>query len=193
MAALAAPFRAARRAAVPAALFAVLLTGCSPEYDWREIRPVEDGWSAMLPGKPAKLTRRIHLEAIEVPMTMQGAKIGETSFTVAVADLPDDTPATRERALAAMRAGMLRNIGASESRSRAIEIPTIDAGGAATGRLPAERVEANGTVQGRPVTLLAGFTGQGRRAWQWVVIGPAVDPEQADVFFQGFRVIGGPR
>lgn len=193
MAALSAPFRAARRAAVPVILLAALLTGCSPEYDWREIRPVEDGWSAMLPGKPAKLTRRIHLEAIEVPMTMQGAKIGETSFTVAVADLPDDTPATRERALAAMRAGMLRNVGASESRSRAVEIPTIDAGGAATGRLPAERVEANGTVQGRPVTLLAGFAGQGQRAWQWVVIGPAVDPEQADVFFQGFRVIGGAR
>lgn len=193
MAALAAPFRAARRAAVPAALFAVLLTGCSPEYDWREIRPVEDGWSAMLPGKPAKLTRRIRLETIEVPMTMQGAKIGETSFTVAVAELPDDSPGTRERALAAMRAGMLRNVGASEARSRPVEVRTIDAGGAATGRLPAERVEADGAVQGRPVTLLAGFAGQGRRAWQWVVIGPSVDPEQAEVFFEGFRVIGGAR
>jgi hypothetical protein len=176
-----------------AALAALFLAACSPEYDWREIRSVEDGWSAMLPGKPAKLTRRIHLEAIEVPMTMQGAKIGETSFTVAVAELPDDGSETRQRALAAMRAGMLRNVGASEPRTRSVEIPMIDAGGAATGRLPAERVEAKGTVQGRPVTLLAGFAGQGRRAWQWVVIGPAADPEQADVFFEGFRVIGVPR
>ena len=172
-----------------AAVVALLLAACSPEYDWREIRSVEHGWSAMLPGKPATLTRRIHLEALDVPMTMQGARIQETAFTVASVDLPDDTAPTRAAALAAMRAGMLRNIAATAPRITSMQVAVLDAGGAPAGRLAAERVEASGVVQGRPSTLLAGFAADGRRAWQWVVVGPAVDREQAQTFLEGFRVI----
>ena len=125
-----------------AALAALLLAGCSPEYDWREIRSVEHGWSAMLPGKPASMTRRIHLQALEVPMSMQGARVQESAFTVASVDLPDDAQPTREAALAAMRAGMLRNIGATEPRTTPIQITVLDPGGKPTGKLAAERVEA---------------------------------------------------
>ena len=32
-----------------AALAAFLLAACSPEYDWREIRSAENGWSVLLP------------------------------------------------------------------------------------------------------------------------------------------------
>ena len=35
--------------ALPAALAALALTACSPEYDWREVRSSQDGWIAMLP------------------------------------------------------------------------------------------------------------------------------------------------
>ena len=174
-----------------AALAAFLLAACSPEYDWREIRSAENGWSVMLPGKPATMTRRIRLETLEVPMTMQGAKVGETAFTVAVAELPDDSAQTRERAVAAMRTGMLRNVGAGATDPRPVQVPVVDPGGAALGRIAGERVEAVGAVQGRPTTLIAGFAAEGRRAWQWVVVGPAVDREQAQVFFEGFRVVRG--
>lgn len=172
-----------------AVIAALLLAGCSPEYDWREIRSVEHGWSAMLPGKPASLTRRIHLEALEVPMTMQGARIQETAFTVASVDLPEDAQPTRAAALAAMRNGMLRNIGATESRVTPIQVTVLEPGGQPTGKLAAERVEATGTVQGRPSTLVAGFAADGRRAWQWVMLGPTVDREQAQTFLEGFRVV----
>lgn len=172
-----------------AAAVTALLSACSPEYDWREIRSVENGWSVMLPAKPASMTRRIRLDALEVSMTMQGSKVGETAFTVAVADLPDDAPQTRSGALAAMRAGMLRNVGAGVPESRPIQVPVVDPSGAALGRLDAERIDAVGTVKGRPMTLVAGFAGEGRRAWQWVVVGPEVDREQAQAFVEGFRVV----
>lgn len=171
----------------------VLLAGCAPEYNWREIRSSEDGWSAMLPGKPASMTRRILLDTVEVPMSMQGAKIGDTTFTVALARLPDDSPQTREHALAAMRAGMLRNIDGRQTASRGVEVPRVDAAGAVQDRQEAVRIEAEGSAQGRAVTLSAGFVAQADRAWQWVVIGPAVDREQAAVFLDSFRLIRAAR
>lgn len=176
-----------------AALAALMLAACSPEYDWREIRTPDSGYAVMLPGKPASMTRTIRLDAIESLMSMQGAKVGETSFTVAVAELPDDSPATRESALAAMRAGMLRNIGGTESGARAVQVSRVDGTGAALGRVPATRVDAGGALQGSPVAMSAGFVAVGNRAWQWVVMGPAVDREQADIFLDSFRLIQVPR
>jgi hypothetical protein len=166
-----------------------LLAACSPEFDWREIRSVEHGWAAMLPGKPATLTRRIHLEATEVPMTMHGARVREAAFTVAAVDLPDDTPQTRAAALAAMRAGMLRNIGATQPKASVMQVGVVDPGGARLGQITGERIEASGAAQNRPTEMFAGFAAEGRRAWQWVVIGPALDREQAQTFLDGFRVM----
>lgn len=174
---------------VLAAVAAILLAACTPEYNWREIRSPEHGWSAMLPGKPAEMTRRIRLDTLDVSMTMQGAKVGDTSFTVASVALPDDRAETRAQALAAMRAGMLRNIAGRETASREVRVRVVDAAGAPVGELPAQRVEAAGSANGRSVTMSAGFAADGARAWQWVVLGPAVDAEQAAVFADSFRPI----
>ncbi len=172
-----------------AALAAILLAACSPEYNWREIRSIDQGYLVMLPGKPATMTRTIRLEETEVPMTMQGARVGETAFTVAVATLPDERPVTREKAQAAMRAGMVRNIGGVERTADAGTVALVDASGTALGRIPAVRIEAGGSAQGRPMSMLAGFTSRGARAYQWVVIGPEVRREEALTFLDSFRLL----
>ena len=172
-----------------AALAATLLAACSPEYNWREIRSIEQGYLVMLPGKPAAMTRTIRLEETEVPMTMQGARVGETSFTVAVATLPDDGPVTREKAQAAMRAGMVRNLGGVERAADAGSVALVDASGKALERIPAVRVEAGGSAQGKAMSMLAGFTSRGARAYQWVVIGPEIRREEALTFLDSFRLL----
>jgi len=198
-----------------AVLAAATLAACAPEYDWREVRSTHDGWSAMLPGKPASLARRISLDGLEVPMSMQGARVGETSFTIAVAELPDAAPATRDKAVAAMRAGMLRNIGAGAATGPAssagtaavpgvapaavappapdLRVPVIDAAGARVGEAPGWSLRATGAAQGRPIRMHAAFAARGARAWQWVVLGPEVDEEQARTFVASFRLLQGPR
>lgn len=172
-----------------AALAAILLAACAPEYNWREVRSPEHGYLAMLPGKPASMTRRILLGEVEVPMSMQGARAGENSFTVAVAELPDAEPATREAARSAMRAGMLRNIAGTERAARNATVQVVDASGAAVGREPALRIEAEGSAQGKPMRMFAGFAARGSRAYQWVVLGPQPDPEQARTFLDSFRLV----
>ena len=169
---------------------ALLLSACSPEYDWREIRSHEHGYAVMLPGKPASMSRRINLDGLEVPMSMQGAKVGDTAFTVAVADLPDASPATRERALAAMRAGMLRNVGANGAGDvAAAVVPIGDAQGKALGAGQAVIVRAHGAGPAPPLSIAAGFTAQGARAWQWVALGPALDPDQTQTFLGSFKLL----
>jgi len=175
---------------LPACLLAACLAAaCSPEYNWREIRPDGDGFAVTLPAKPASMTRTVHLDAYDLPMTMHGARVGDVAFTAAVARLPVDDAGARERVLAAMQAGMLQNIGAADARREAGALELKDPSGALVARVPVVRVEASGKAQGTPVTMMAGFAAHGPRAWQWMVIGPAPDRDHAKTFLDSFRLV----
>lgn len=178
--------RHAARMAVLAA--AMLLAACSPEHDWREVRAEDAGYAVMLPAKPATMTRPIHLETMRVDMSMQGAQAGGVSYTVGAVRLPDGEPATRERALAAMRAAMVRNIGGTERTARPIVVAMIDATGRQVGTAEGVEVEAVGRMRDGEAVLLARFVGVGARAWQAVVLGPRPDREQAALFLDSFRL-----
>ena len=99
-----------RRAPLTAAAGALALAACSPDYNWREIRPTGGDYHVMLPARPASMSRPIDLDGLAVTMTMNGARVGAYRFTVGAVVLPDAEPATRARAGAAMRAAMVRNL-----------------------------------------------------------------------------------
>ncbi len=175
---------------VLAALAASLpLVACSPEYNWREIRSPEHGYAVMLPGKPATMKRGIRLGELEVSMAMQGARAGGASFTVATALLPDDSPASREKALAAMRTAMVRNIAGTERAASSTTVGVFDGNGQRLDRVGATRIEARGTVRDETVTMLAGFVARGARAHQWVALGAALDGDEAQTFLESFRLL----
>ena len=172
-----------------AVLAAFLATACSPDYNWREVRSPEQGYLVMLPDKPATMTRTIRLEALEVPMTMQGARVGETSFTVAVAQLPSDDAAVRSAALAAMRSGMLNNIGGTERKSAVVRVPVVDGAGAPLAEEAGVEVAADGKARDQAISMRARFVGRGDRAYQWVVLGAELDDEQVRTFLDSFRLM----
>ncbi|MBP7661790.1 MAG: hypothetical protein KA778_17415 [Burkholderiaceae bacterium] len=167
----------------------LLSAACSPDYNWREVRPADLGLSVMLPGKPVSLTQRVRLDDAELVMTMAGAKADDIPFTVACAVLPDELAGTRERVLAAMRAGMVRNIAGTETNAREVRVRLIDAAGAARGETAALRLVAEGKVQGRPVQMHALFVAQGRRACQAVAVGERLPADEASVFLESMRLI----
>lgn len=183
------PFSLQRRWLLVLALAAAgLAVGCSPQYDWRQIRADEDGYVAMMPGKPDRMTRSINLDGMKVSMTMQGARVGELAFTVATSELPDTSVATRERAVAAMRAAMVRNIAGRETAAQALAVPVGDGSDRVIGTAPGWQIDAVGHAGGREVEMHAIFTARNGRAWQAVVLGPAPDPEQTKQFLDGFRL-----
>lgn len=179
------PARPVARAAVVA--LALMTTACSPEYDWRESRS-EAGWTVMLPGRPSSATRDILLGELPVKMTMQGARAGDAAFTVAAAVLPDAQPATQARAIAAMREALVRNIAGRETAAVATTVARVDGSGRRTGTAAGIAIEAVGQVRGAPAQLRARLIAHERRALQALVVGPAIDPEQADTFFDSLRL-----
>ena len=180
--------RAARAASAVLATMLAALSACSPAYDWRESRTDDAHWLVLLPGRPATATRDIRLGDMPVKMTMQGARVGDTAFTVAEAELPDDSADTRARAVAAMREALVRNIAGHETAAAAATITRVDASGRSIGTVAALAIEATGQVRGAPATLMARLAARDRLAVQALVVGPDLDREQAATFFDSLRL-----
>lgn len=171
-----------------ALVLAMLLAACSPPYDWREVRPADGGWRAMLPAKPATMTREIHLGELPVKMAMQGAKVDDTAFAVAQAALPDPSADTQAKAIAAMRLVLVRNIAGKELSAQPVPVPLVDAAGKRVGLAAGLALEAEGTVAGKPARLSARLVGHQGRALQALVVGNTVDIDQARTFLDSFSV-----
>lgn len=180
-----APARAAAAALLAVAL-AGALPGCTPDYNWRELRPLDAHWIAMLPARAATATRDIRLGEVAVRMTMHGAKVGDTAFTVAEAPLP--APGDAAAALAAMRLALVRNIDGKETASTPVAVPVVDASGRPAGAAPGTFLEAAGSIRGRPAVLQAHLVAHAGRAYQALVVGTDLDRDQAKTFFDSFRL-----
>lgn len=192
-------------------LLCLPLAGCFPTYDWREIKAPGGEYRVHLPAKPATLTRQIHLETLAVEMTMQGARVEENAFTVAMVPVPagSDGKANQsaagdaasgpgesgqaepgEEILRAMREQMLRNIGAEPSiPSRPVAVIVVDDSGTKLGEVKAQGVAAAGAGKSAGMEMRARFVLWQGQALQIVAIGPRVDPEQADYFLDSLRLV----
>lgn len=156
---------------------ACVLSACGPKFDWRDYRSPDAPFSALFPGKPASLTRTIDLDGMKVSMTMTAAEVDGTTFAVGSAELADAAKAAP--ALAAMKTGLINNIGG-----------TIKSEKAAPDHAPSIELEANGMQNGKPVRLVAHFLAQNKRIYQVIVLGQEkhVAPENVDTFMSSFKL-----
>lgn len=168
---------APRRAALLAPPYALLLAGlalagCNPAYNWREHVSQDARYKVLFPARPASASRPVDIDGLRVEMTMTAAEVDGATFAVGSATAPDAAQA--RAALPAMRAALLRNIGA--------------AGGAAGAPPERLQVDATGTGNGKPVRLRGRFEARGTRMYQVIVLGPAgsVPPEQVEQFLSSF-------
>jgi hypothetical protein len=67
----------------------LIMAGCMPTFNWREVRLDEQKIAATFPGKPDSITRTIDLGGTKLPMTMHGVRVKELSYTVAWVKLLD--------------------------------------------------------------------------------------------------------
>ena len=170
-----------------------LLAACNPTFNWREVSLQDDYAKILMPGKPDTLSRSIVLDLLPVKMTMQGVKINETTFTVASAVLPDQTRATAQRAVAAMRAQMIKNITGKETSVTPIKVRIVDDGGKEIRTVDAQRIAASGSAQAKDVQMSASFVAYKGVAWQWLVMSQGTKPEgkfneATEEFLSSFRL-----
>jgi hypothetical protein len=180
-------------------IFVLSFSGCTPSYNWREAFVVDKVASdkaegprfakVLLPGKPAVMERTIQLGNVSVKMTMMGAKVEDTTFTVAHAVLPNADGPSQAAALAAMRLQMVRNIAGTETLANELSIAVVDASGNSIGTRPAQIIHAKGSVKGQTLLMQAGFVADANRVYQWIALGPKLDPDQTKTFMQSFLLL----
>lgn len=184
-----------------------LLAACSPDFDWRVVRPEQAPFMLDMPAKPANLTRRINLDGLQVDMQMHGARVGKLNFTAAWVRLPSgpagaDAPAdpaaaatpvrpaanVSGKALAAMEQGMINNVAGKLSTAREQPLRLVNALGEQTGLVPARFVDVTGNAGGEAVRMQAIFVALGNAAMQFVVLGSDWSDEAAQTFLDSVRL-----
>jgi hypothetical protein len=151
-------------------LLLVLLAGCNPTYNWRDVAAPDASWRALFPAKPATLTRDVDLDGLRVAMTMTAAEVEGATFAVGTAELAD--AARAPAAIAAMWLALARNIGAAPQA-----IPDH-----------AAAIDVSGVRNGTPLRLAGRFEARGKRVYQVIVVGPAaaMPAEQVEQFLTSF-------
>jgi hypothetical protein len=176
------------------------LLGCSPKFDWREVRSAADAYAVSLPGKPQVVTRDLELPLAagsqKVSMTMTSAGVGPTMFAVGVAHLPAGVAQDRAAVQSAMdfvRAGLLRNIGVTATEKESV--PALGKSGGATVRA-ATSFEARGQLNRAgeapaPARLAARIYVVDDRLYQIVAMGRASDlpDHEIETFFTSFHLV----
>lgn len=182
------PLRTRLARAASAALLAGALApliACSPTYDWRTISNDASGYSVDLPAKPDSDERRIDVDGTPMRMRVQTAEVNGAVFVIGTLDLPDAQPATQQKALAFLRAGLARNVGAAPE-AHPVAVPLV-AGGSVEGVDMELAGKAGAKDEQR--TIHARLVAKGAHAYQLAIVGrdqPA--PEQVDQFFQSFKL-----
>jgi hypothetical protein len=160
------------------ASLAILLTGCSPDLDWREVKAADGGYTVLLPAKPSSDTRRVDLAGKSADMTMRGAEVDRVTYAVGSVVLGTEEEA--RRAASEMQQALVHNIAATDPRVRTVVVDGQ----------PLTEVQAAGkTPAGEKYSLAARFASRGSRAWQAVVLGPTdrFKQEAADTFLESFH------
>ena len=59
-----------------------LIGACSPKLDWRTVQSPQEGYSALFPGKPERLDRKIPYSGELIPQTLEALKIDEDIYSI---------------------------------------------------------------------------------------------------------------
>ena len=164
----------------------LLLSACSPKYDWREVRSDNAPYVIALPTKPTTHTRNIDLKGITVSMTMVASEVDGVTFAVGSAELPDATQA--QVALAAMKTAIINNIGGTVKQEKVLTMPqSINA----PGTVALTEIEASGAAaNGQHRVLFARFLAKEKRVYQLIIVGPekSLNREVVTTFFSSFKL-----
>ncbi|MES2126109.1 MAG: hypothetical protein V4463_02465 [Pseudomonadota bacterium] len=169
-----------------ALLAAAALAACSPNYNWRDYSSPDAPFRVMFPDKPASHTREVDLEGLKVKMTMTAAQVDGTMFAVGSGEAPDAEQA--QKAVAAMKTALVRNIGATITSEAAARTSSV--AGMASKQSSALNIEASGSQNGAAMRLIGHFESRDKRFYQVIVMGKEknIVPEQVEMFMTSFKL-----
>ena len=104
-------------------LMALALAGCSPKFNWREVRLEQSGVALLFPCKPDTQVRQVDMDGQALSMTLSGCSAGDASFALAYARLGEGSPPGP--VLRRWRELTLSNLGAQGINEMAYPLPGV--------------------------------------------------------------------
>ena len=92
---------------------AFLLAACSPKLDWRTVQSPQEGYSALFPGKPEKIERKIPYQNQEILQTLEAVKIEDDIYSVSAIHLSKDQAALAPKLLEQLQSNLLNRANVS--------------------------------------------------------------------------------
>ena len=90
-----------------------VLVACSPKLDWRTVQSPQERYTALFPGKPDKLERRISYADQELLQVLEAVKIENDIYSVSTIQLPANQNTLLGKLLAQLQDNLLGRAKAS--------------------------------------------------------------------------------
>jgi hypothetical protein len=91
----------------------ILLIACSPKLDWRMVQSPQERYTALFPGKPDKLERRIPYQEQEFNQTLEAVKIDNDIYSISSIKVPANQTAATEKIITQLKNNLLERAKAS--------------------------------------------------------------------------------
>lgn len=91
----------------------ILLAACSPKLDWRTVQSPQERYTALFPGKPDKLERRIPYQDQELQQTLEAVKIDDDIYSISSIQVPASHTAATEKIITQLKNNLLERAKAS--------------------------------------------------------------------------------
>ena len=85
----------------------ILLIACSPKLDWRTVQSPQERYTALFPGKPDKLERRIPYQEQELNQTLEAVKIDDDIYSISSIKVPTNQAAATEKIITQLKNNLL--------------------------------------------------------------------------------------
>jgi hypothetical protein len=85
----------------------ILLIACSPKLDWRTVQSPQERYTALFPGKPDKLERRIPYQEQEFNQTLEAVKIDDDIYSISSIKVPANQAAATEKIITQLKSNLL--------------------------------------------------------------------------------------
>lgn len=170
---------------LPVLLGVALITGCSPDYNWRTVTDAAERYAIDLPAKPTIDERQVEIAGHALPMHVRAAHTQGAVFAVAVVDLPGNDEQLGQAVADALRGALARHVNA-RANEHAVQVPLSDGGTA-----PGVEIVATGAAGAAQEqrTIHAWIAARGRHVYQAAIIAAQPPPqEQSDQFFGSFKL-----
>jgi hypothetical protein len=101
--------------------FVLLFSACSPKLDWRTVQSPQEGYSALFPGKPEKIDRRLPYQNQEIPQTLEAVKIDDDIYSVSAIRLSKDQVILAPKLLEQLQGNLLGKAGVNLESAASVD------------------------------------------------------------------------